>query len=72
MLRKDLVDKYGVDVASIKTLKDLTPALEAFSAEGLPYTYLTQRTAMFYRYYIDSFDCSNRPKISNMHKTSLF
>ncbi|MBO4808022.1 MAG: ABC transporter substrate-binding protein [Lachnospiraceae bacterium] len=56
MLRKDLVDKYGVDVASIKTLKDLTPALEAFSAEGLPYTYLTQRTAMFYRYYIDSFD----------------
>lgn len=56
MLRKDLVDKYGIDVASIKTLKDLTPALEAMSAEGLRYTYLTQRTAMFYRWYIDSFD----------------
>ena len=56
MLRKDLVDKYSIDVASIKKLSDLTPALEALSAEGLPYTYLTQRTAMFYRWYIDSFD----------------
>ena len=56
MFRKDLVDKYGWDTASVKQLSDLEPMLADAKAEGLKYPYLTQKTAMFYRWYIDSFD----------------
>lgn len=56
MIRSDLVEKYGIDTAAITDLKSLTPILETISAEGLKYPYLTQKTAMFYRWYIDSFD----------------
>lgn len=56
MFRKELVDKYGWDVSSVKKLKDLEPMLADAKAEGLKYPFLTQKTAMFYRWYIDSFD----------------
>ena len=56
MFRKALVDKYGWDVSSVKSLADLEPMLADAKAEGLKYPFLTQRTAMFYRWYINDFD----------------
>lgn len=56
MARQDLVDKYGWDMSSVKTLKDIEPMLADAKSEGLKYPWLTQKTAMFYRFYIDSFD----------------
>lgn len=56
MARQDLVDKYGWDMSSVKSLKDIEPMLEDAKSEGLKYPWLTQKTAMFYRFYIDSFD----------------
>ena len=56
MFRDDLIQKYGWDLSSIKTLKDIEPMLEDCKSEGLKYPYLTQRTAMFFRYYLDRFD----------------
>ena len=56
MFRKELVDKYGWDTTSVKTLADLEPMLADAKAEGLKYPLLTQKTAMFYRWYIDKFD----------------
>lgn len=56
MFRQDLVDKYGWDLSSVKSLADIEPMLADAKAEGLKYPFLTQKTAMFYRFYIDSFD----------------
>ena len=56
MFRQDLVDKYGWNLSSVKSLADLEPMLADAKSEGLKYPYLTQKTAMFYRWYIDSFD----------------
>lgn len=56
MFRKDLVDKYGWDLSSVKTLKDIEPMLEDCKAEGLKYPYLTQKTAMFFRYFLNDYD----------------
>ncbi len=56
MFRQDLVDKYGWDVNSVKELKDLEPMLADASAEGLKYTFLTQKCSLFYRWYIDKYD----------------
>ena len=56
MFRKELVDKYGWDISSVKTLADCEPMLADCKAEGLKYPYLTQKTAMFYRWYINDFD----------------
>ncbi len=56
MFRKDLVDKYGWDITSVTKLADLEPMLEDAYKEGLKYPFLTQKTAMFYRWYIGSFD----------------
>ena len=56
MFRQDLVDKFGWDIESVKTLADLEPMLADAKADGLKYPLLTQKTAMFYRWYIDSFD----------------
>ena len=56
MFRKDLVDKYGWDISTVKTLADIEPMLADLEAEGLKYPYLSQKTAMFYRYYINDFD----------------
>ncbi len=63
--RQDLIDKYGWDLSSIKTLADLEPMLEDAKAEGLKYPYLTQKTAMFYRYYINDFDFFTADATSN-------
>ena len=49
MFRKDLVDKYGWDISSVKSLADLEPMLADAKEEGLKYPFLTQKTAMFYR-----------------------
>lgn len=56
MFRQDLVDKYGWDLSTITTLADIEPMLADLEAEGLKYPYLSQKTAMFYRYYINDFD----------------
>lgn len=56
MARKELADKYGWDLSTVKSLADLEPMLEDCKAEGLKYPFLTQKTAMFYRWYVDSFD----------------
>ena len=56
MFRKDLVDKYGWDLSTVKSLKDIEPMLKDCKAEGLKYPYLTQKTAMFHRYYLNDFD----------------
>ena len=65
MFRKDLVDKYGWDVTTVKTLADLEPMLADAKAEGLKYPYLSQKTAMFYRWYIDKFDFFTADATSN-------
>ena len=54
--RKDLVDKYGWDLSTVKTLKDIEPMLADMAKDGIKYPYLTQKTAMFYRYYMDKYD----------------
>ncbi len=56
MFRQDLVDKYGWDITSVKSLADIEPMLADAKAEGLKYPFLTQKTAMFYRFYINDFD----------------
>lgn len=56
LARKAVADKYGWDLSKVKTLKDLEPMLEDCKKEGLKYPMLTQRTAMFFRYYINDFD----------------
>ncbi|HOV41186.1 MAG TPA: ABC transporter substrate-binding protein [Oscillospiraceae bacterium] len=56
MFRKDLIDKYGWDISKVKSLKDIEPMLADCKKEGLKYPYLTQKTAMFYRYYLDKYD----------------
>ena len=54
--RQELVDEFGWDLSTIKTLADLEPMLADAKSKGLKYPLLTQKTAMFYRWYIDSFD----------------
>ncbi len=56
MFRQDLIDKYGWDITTVKSIKDIEPMLEDLMAEGIKYPYLAQKTAMFYRYYLDEFD----------------
>lgn len=54
--RSDLVESYGWDLSTVKSLKDIEPMLADAYADGFKYPYLTQKTAMFYRYYLDKFD----------------
>ena len=56
MFRQDLIDAHGWDIASVKKLADLEPILEDAKNDGLKYPFLTQKTAMFYRWYINDFD----------------
>ncbi|WP_026652908.1 ABC transporter substrate-binding protein [Butyrivibrio proteoclasticus] len=56
MFRQDLIDQFGWDITTVKELKDLEPMLADAKDAGLKYPFLTQKTAMFYRWYIDSFD----------------
>ena len=65
MFRKDLVDEFGWDVTTVKTLADLQPMLEDAKNKGLKYPLLLQKTAMFYRWYIDSFDFFTGDATSN-------
>ncbi|MBR7089507.1 MAG: ABC transporter substrate-binding protein [Lachnospiraceae bacterium] len=56
MFRGALVDEFGWDTASVKKLADLEPMLADAKEAGIKYPFLTQKTAMFYRWYIDEFD----------------
>ncbi len=56
MFRKELVDQFGWDITTVKELADLEPMLEDMKNAGVKYPYLTQKTAMFYRWMIDEFD----------------
>ena len=70
MFRKELVDKYGWDITAVKTLADLEPMLEDAYNEGLKYPFLTQKTAMFYRWYIGSFDFFTADAATNFFSVS--
>ena len=54
--RQDLADKFGWDFSNVKTLADIEPMLEQAAADGIKYPYLSQKTALFYRWNIDKFD----------------
>jgi len=56
MFRQDLVDQFGWDISSVKKLADLEPMLADAKGAGIKYPYLTQKTPMFYRWYINDFD----------------
>ena len=65
MFRQDLVDKYGWKIGNVKKLADLEPMLADAKSEGIKYPFLTQKTPMFYRWYIDSFDFFTGDSSSN-------
>lgn len=65
MFRQDLINKHGWDITKVKKLADLEPMLADAKADGLKYPFLTQKTAMFYRWYIDSFDFFTGDNASN-------
>lgn len=54
--RQELVDKYGWDLSTVKSLKDIEPFLQQLKDDGIKYPYTTGKTAMFYRLYLDYFD----------------
>ncbi|MBR6485527.1 MAG: hypothetical protein IKT17_02440, partial [Lachnospiraceae bacterium] len=56
MFRQELVDRHNWDISSVKELADLEPMLKEAKDDGIKYPFLTQKTAMFYRWYIDDFD----------------
>ena len=56
MFRKELVDKHGWDLSTVKELKDIEPFLADAKADGLKYPFLTQKAGMFYRFYLNDFD----------------
>ena len=70
MFRKDLVEKYDWDITSVKSLADLEPMLADAKAEGLKYPFLTQKTAMFYRWYIGDFDFFTADSATNFFAVS--
>ena len=65
MFRKAFLDENNIDISGVKGLADLTPILAAAKDAGLKYPFLTQKTAMFYRWYIDSFDFFTGDATSN-------
>lgn len=56
MIRKELAEKYNWDMSTVGRLENLEKILADCVNEGLKYPYLTRRTAMFNRWYIDDFD----------------
>ena len=56
MFRQDLIEKHGWNIADIRSLADIEGILADAKADGLKYPLLLQKTAMFYRFYIDRFD----------------
>ncbi len=65
MYRKEALDQISFDITKVAKLQDLEPALEAFKGLGLKYPLLLQKTAMFYRFYIDQFDFFTSESESN-------
>lgn len=65
MFRQDLIDKHNWDISKVKSLADLEPMLADAKADGLKYPFLLQKTAMFYRWYLDSFDFFTGDSASN-------
>ena len=49
----------------------IEPMLADLEAEGLKYPYLSQKTAMFYRYYINDFDFFTADSQSNWSSRSF-
>ncbi|MCQ2537223.1 MAG: ABC transporter substrate-binding protein [Lachnospiraceae bacterium] len=71
MVRKALVDKYNFDLSSVKKLADIEPMLKVIKEEeGLKYPLLTQKTAMFFRYYINDFDFFTQKSLVAVDRTS--
>lgn len=56
MFRQDLTDQHSWNLSSVKKLADIEPMLADAKADGLKYPLLLQKTAMFYRFYINDFD----------------
>ncbi len=65
MFRQELIDKHNWNISNIKKLADLDPILADCKADGLKYPLLLQKTAMFYRFYIDKFDFFTANSASN-------
>ena len=70
MFRRDLADKYNWNLDAVKTLKDIEPMLADCKKEGLKYPYLTQKTAMFHRYYINDFDFFSQDSLMGVDRES--
>jgi putative aldouronate transport system substrate-binding protein len=70
MFRSDLVAKYGWDLSTVKSIKDIEPMLVDCKAEGLQYPYLTQHHPLFFRYYIDRFDFFAQDSFMAVDKTT--
>lgn len=70
MFRKDLVDQHGWDLSTVKSLKDIEPMLADCKADGLKYPYLTQKTAMFHRYYLNDFDFFSQDSIMAVDRST--
>ncbi len=56
MYRTAALKNTSFNPSSVKTLKDLESYLADCKKQGLKYPLLLQKTAMFYRFYIDQFD----------------
>lgn len=56
LFSKAKVDQFGWDLSTVKTLADLEPMLKDMKEAGIKYPFVTQATALFYRWYIDGFD----------------
>ncbi len=65
MYRKEALDAANFDYKKVSKLPDLEPYLEACKKAGLKYPFLLQKTAMFYRFYIDKFDFFTSESESN-------
>lgn len=55
MFRKDLVDKYGWDLSSVKELKDIEPMLQDCVEEGVEAPFLTQAGPVGYKFMMDEY-----------------
>lgn len=56
MFRRDLAEAHGWQTYFVERLADLEPMLADAKNDGIKYPFLTQSTAMFYRWYIDRYD----------------
>lgn len=56
LFRKDIADTYEWNLTNLKNPAAIEPMLADAKEEGLEYPFLTQKTATFSMWYIDSFD----------------